>query len=140
LCFEIKIPFLESLQDPLRASDKALTSSGPYMMKEEDAMVYRRPYLVSGSSGFALNAISRAMKKDLKVYIESMRNILSSDSWKTKTTVCWGLRDRWLNYDGVEDFCGSANYKILELPMAGHHVQEDRGEELGKLVKRILSG
>jgi hypothetical protein len=46
-----------------------------------------------------------------------MRNILSSDSWKTKTTVCWGLRDRWLNYDGVEDFCGSANYKILELPM-----------------------
>lgn len=67
MCFEIKIPFLESLQDPLRASDKALTSSGPYMMKEEDAMVYRRPYLVSGSSGFALNAISRAMKKDLKV-------------------------------------------------------------------------
>lgn len=37
------------------------------MMKEEDAMVYRRPYLTSGSSGFALNAISRAMKKDLKV-------------------------------------------------------------------------
>jgi hypothetical protein len=36
-------------------------------MKEEVAMVYRRPYLTSGSSGFALNAISRAMKKDLKV-------------------------------------------------------------------------
>ncbi|KAG1330894.1 hypothetical protein COCNU_02G008620 [Cocos nucifera] len=53
--------------DPLRASDKALTSCGPYMMKEEDAMVYRRPYLTSGSSGFALNAISRAMKKELKV-------------------------------------------------------------------------
>lgn len=42
-------------------------SSGPYAMKEEVAMVYRRPYLTSGSSGFALNAISRAMKKDLKV-------------------------------------------------------------------------
>jgi Na+/alanine symporter len=38
-------------------------------MKEEDAMVYRRPYLVSGSSGFALNAISKAMKKDLKVFL-----------------------------------------------------------------------
>ncbi|KAG8054185.1 hypothetical protein GUJ93_ZPchr0001g31208 [Zizania palustris] len=63
-------------QDPLRASDKALTSSGPYMMKEEDSMLYRRPYLASGSSGFTLNAISRAMKKDLKVYIESMRNII----------------------------------------------------------------
>ncbi|EOX93704.1 Alpha/beta-Hydrolases superfamily protein isoform 2 [Theobroma cacao] len=54
-------------QDPLRASDKALTSCGPYAMKEDDAMVYRRPYLTSGSSGFALNAISRAMKKELKV-------------------------------------------------------------------------
>ena len=61
-------PSLEFFQDPLRASDKVLTSCGPYMMKEEDAMVYRRPYLVSGSSGFALNAISKAMKKDLKVF------------------------------------------------------------------------
>ncbi|CAK9139443.1 unnamed protein product [Ilex paraguariensis] len=54
-------------QDPLRASDKALTSCGPYEMKEDDAMVYRRPYLTSGSSGFALNAITRSMKKELKV-------------------------------------------------------------------------
>lgn len=54
-------------QDPLRASDKALTSCGPYQIKEEVAMVYRRPYLTSGSSGFALNAISRSMKKELKV-------------------------------------------------------------------------
>lgn len=38
-------------------------------MKEDDAMVYRRPYLTSGSSGFALNAVSRAMKKQLKVNI-----------------------------------------------------------------------
>ncbi|XP_062207903.1 uncharacterized protein LOC133909472 isoform X2 [Phragmites australis] len=125
-------------QDPLRASDKVLISCGPYKMKEEDAMVYRRPYLVSGSSGFALNAISKAMKKDLKAYIESMRSILGSDSWKTKTTICWGLRDRWLSYDGVEDFCGGLNHKIVELPMAGHHVQEDRGEELGNIIKRIL--
>jgi hypothetical protein len=46
------------------------------MMKEEDAMVYRRPYLVSGSSGFALNAISKAMKKDLKVVCPSISYLL----------------------------------------------------------------
>ncbi|WVZ67665.1 hypothetical protein U9M48_016713 [Paspalum notatum var. saurae] len=109
-------------QDPLRASDKLLTSCGPYVMKEEDAMVYRRPYLVSGSSGFALNAISKAMKKDLK------------------TTICWGMRDRWLSYDGVEEFFAGLNQKIVELPMAGHHVQEDRGEELGNIIKSILRG
>ncbi|CAO2167523.1 unnamed protein product [Urochloa humidicola] len=125
-------------QDPLRASDKVLTSSGPYKMKEEDAMVYRRPYLVSGSSGFALNAISKAMKKDLKMYIESMRSILGSNSWKTKTTVCWGMRDRWLSYDGVEEFFRGLNQKIVELPMAGHHVQEDCGEELGNIIKSTL--
>ncbi|KAK7845598.1 hypothetical protein CFP56_009155 [Quercus suber] len=54
---------------PLRASDKALTSCGLYKMKEDDAMVYRRPYLTSSSSGFAFNAISRAMKKELKIKI-----------------------------------------------------------------------
>lgn len=40
-------------------------------MKEDDAMVYRSPYLSSGSSGFALTAISKGMKKQLKVKIIS---------------------------------------------------------------------
>lgn len=65
--------WLQKLQDPLRASDKTLTSCGPYAMKEEDAMVYRRPYLTSGSSGFALTAISKAMKKELKVNLNLAR-------------------------------------------------------------------
>lgn len=125
-------------QDPLRASDKALTSSGPYKMKEDDAMVYRRPYLTSGSSGFALNAISRAMKKQLKAYVEETRKILTNENWKVRTTVCWGQRDRWLNYDGVEDFCKESNHKLVELPMAGHHVQEDSGEELGNIIAGLL--
>ncbi|KAJ4730370.1 Alpha/beta hydrolase fold [Melia azedarach] len=126
-------------QDPLRASDKALTSCGPYKMKEDDAMVYRKPYLTSGSSGFALNAISRAMKKELKKYVEEMRTILMDQSWNVQTTVCWGQRDRWLNYDGVEDFCKNSNHKLIELPLAGHHVQEDCGEELGQIISEIFS-
>ncbi|KAJ1399393.1 Alpha/Beta hydrolase fold [Sesbania bispinosa] len=103
-------------QDPLRASDKALTSCGPYKMKEEDAMVYRRPYLTSGSSGFALNAISRTMKKDLKRYVEDMQTILKDKNWKVQTTICWGQRDRWLSYDGVEEFCKDSNHKLIEVP------------------------
>ncbi|CAA7396234.1 unnamed protein product [Spirodela intermedia] len=125
-------------QDPLRASDKVLTSCGPYMMKEEDAMVYRRPYLTSGSSGFALNAISKAMNKELKSYTEEMRTILSSESWKIQTTICWGQRDRWLDYDGVEEFCSRSNIRLVELPTAGHHAQEDLGEELGKIIRGII--
>lgn len=46
-------------------------------MKEDDAMVYRRPYLTSGSSGFALNAISRAMKKELKVTYQNQGLMIS---------------------------------------------------------------
>ncbi|KAG6486657.1 hypothetical protein ZIOFF_055236 [Zingiber officinale] len=126
-------------QDPLRASDKALTSCGPYMMKEEDAMVYRRPYLTSGSSGFALNAISKAMKRDLKDYVKAMRTTLSSETWEISTTICWGMRDRWLSYDGVEEFCKASNHKLVQLPMAGHHVQEDTGRELGRIISQILS-
>ncbi|KAI3946597.1 hypothetical protein MKX01_014455 [Papaver californicum] len=125
-------------QDPLRASDKTLTSCGPYKMKEEDMMVYRRPYLTSGSSGFALNALSRTMKKDLKGYVEKMRNTLSSDSWKVRTTVCWGQRDRWLNYDGVEEYCKDSKHELVELPSAGHHAQEDCGEELGRIIAQVI--
>ncbi|XP_052302670.1 uncharacterized protein LOC7469371 isoform X1 [Populus trichocarpa] len=125
-------------QDPLRASDKTLTSSGPYKMKEDDAMVYRRPYLTSGSAGFALNVISKAMKKDLKAYVEETRKTLLDENWKVRTTVCWGQRDRWLSYDGVEDFLKNSKHKLIELPMAGHHVQEDCGEELGGIISGIL--
>ncbi|XP_057782868.1 uncharacterized protein LOC131000802 [Salvia miltiorrhiza] len=126
-------------QDPLRASDKALTSCGPYQIKEEVAMVYRRPYLTSGSSGFALNAISRSMKKELKGYVEDMRGILRDETWKVRTSVCWGERDRWLSFEGVEDFCREAKHQLIKLPMAGHHVQEDRGEEIANIIAGILS-
>ncbi|KAK6937934.1 Alpha/beta hydrolase fold-1 [Dillenia turbinata] len=156
-------------QDPLRASDKALTSCGPYKMKEDDAMVYRRPYLTSGSSGFALNAISRAMKRELKCkmepdlgmlkkqsyhcaevhppnklnkyqnYVEQMRANLLGEDWKVPTTICWGLRDRWLSYNGVAEFCKEATHKLVELPTAGHHVQEDCGEELGQIIAGLIS-
>ncbi|XP_047312979.1 cis-3-alkyl-4-alkyloxetan-2-one decarboxylase [Impatiens glandulifera] len=125
-------------QDPLRASDKVLTSSGPYKMKEDDAMVYRRPYLTSGSSGFALKAITKAMKKGLKNSVEEMRGILSDEKWKVKTTICWGQRDRWLDYDGVEEFCKVSKHRLIQLPMAGHHVQEDSGEEVGQIIASII--
>lgn len=107
-------------------------------MKEDDAMVYRRPYLTSGSAGFALNVISKAMKKDLKAYVEETRKTLLDENWKVRTTVCWGQRDRWLSYDGVEDFLKNSKHKLIELPMAGHHVQEDCGEELGGIISGIL--
>ncbi|CAI0459528.1 unnamed protein product [Linum tenue] len=107
-------------QDPLRASDKVLTSSGPYKMKEDDAMVYRSPYLTSGSAGFALNAISRAMKKDLKKYVEEAKEMLLDKSWGVQTTVCWGRRDRWLSFDGVEELLKGSKVKLIELPMVSN--------------------
>ena len=30
---------------------------------------------------------------------------------------CWGRRDRWLSYDGVEDFLNNSKHKLIELPM-----------------------
>ncbi|PIN01510.1 putative hydrolase/acyltransferase (alpha/beta hydrolase superfamily) [Handroanthus impetiginosus] len=136
---QILIKKFYAIQDPLRASDKALTSCGPYKMKEDVAMVYRRPYLTSGSAGFALNAISRSMKKELKAYVEDMRRILMDENWRVQTTVCWGVRDRWLGFEGVEDFCKESKHRLITLPMAGHHVQEDSSEEVGNLIAGIIS-
>lgn len=125
-------------QDPLRASDRLLTSCGPYLMDEEDAMVYRRPYLTSGSSGFALTAISRMLKKGLKDSLVEMRSILSNKEWKVPTSIIWGMRDRWLKYDGVEEFANFAKHEVIQLPKGGHHVQEEYGEEVGEIIKRII--
>ncbi|KAK4381846.1 hypothetical protein Sango_2927800 [Sesamum angolense] len=130
--------FKQGKIDPLRASDKALTSCGPYKIKEDVAMVYRRPYLTSGSAGFALNAISRSMKKELKGFVEEMRRTLTDENWKVQTTVCWGQRDRWLSFEGVEDFCKESNLQLITLPTAGHHVQEDCSEEVGNLIAGIM--
>ncbi|XP_057864810.1 uncharacterized hydrolase YNR064C isoform X2 [Cryptomeria japonica] len=127
-------------QDPLRASDKLITSCGPYLMDEEDAMVYRRPYLTSGSSGFALTAISRVMKKEIKELINELRSILASKEWKVSTTIIWGMRDRWLNYDGVEKYMKSTNHELIQLRKAGHHAQEDYGEEVGEVIRKVLKG
>lgn len=50
-------------------------------------------------------------------YVQSMREVLVSESWKVPTSICWGMRDRWLSYDGVEEFCKASNNKLVELPM-----------------------
>lgn len=102
-----------------------------------------------------------------------MRTTLKDENWKIKTTICWGQRDRWLSYDGVEDFCKEFNHKLINVPtvssisnlctyffcldchilfsskgqevnylihdqQAGHHVQEDSGEELAQLIAQVV--
>lgn len=50
-------------------------------------------------------------------YVEEMKKILMEDNWKVRTSICWGQRDRWLDFDGVEDFCKAAKLRLVELPM-----------------------
>ncbi|CAM6113507.1 unnamed protein product [Calypogeia fissa] len=125
-------------QDPLKASDKPLTECGPYILDEEDAEVYRRPYLTSGSSGFALTALSRVMKSELKGSISALREALTSDQWTKPISVIWGLKDRWLEFKGVEDFSKLCKARLVQLAEVGHHAQEDYGEEVGETVKALL--
>eukprot|EP00252_Welwitschia_mirabilis_P008985 TRINITY_DN2125_c0_g1_i1.p1 TRINITY_DN2125_c0_g1~~TRINITY_DN2125_c0_g1_i1.p1 ORF type:complete len:111 (-),score=27.15 TRINITY_DN2125_c0_g1_i1:51-383(-) len=107
-------------------------------MNEEDAMVYRRPYLTSGSSGFALTALSRKLKKEIKNNIAEMRATLSSKEWAIPTTILWGMRDRWFRFSDVEAFIQSTKLKVVQLPKAGHHAQEDRGEEVAEAILSTL--
>lgn len=125
-------------QDPLKASDKPLTDCGPYILDEEDAVVYRRPYLTSGASGFALVAISRNLKIELKVFVKELKRILSPTSWKKPVSIVWGLKDRWLDFNGVEAFAKSINADLVQLPQVGHHAQEDFGEEVAKSLKALI--
>eukprot|EP00897_Mesotaenium_endlicherianum_P004064 jgi/Mesen1/3686/ME000202S02771 len=125
-------------QDPIRASDKVVGEAGAYAIDEEDAMVYRRPYLTSGMSGFALTAVVRALQKELKGSLAQVRAALASPQWTRPTGVIWGRKDRWLDFNGVPEFAKLANAKVIELAEVGHHAQEDYGEEVGKAVLRLL--
>ncbi|MCO5577603.1 hypothetical protein L7F22_031434 [Adiantum nelumboides] len=126
------------VQDPLKAGENPLNDCGPYILDEEDAMVYRRPYLTSGSAGFALQALSKELKKELKGLINNSRQILSDPKWSKRTSVIWGLKDKWLTFKGVQEFTKSAGLQLTELEEVGHHAQEDYPEEVGAAVRTCL--
>eukprot|EP00850_Spirogloea_muscicola_P019375 SM000189S04092 [mRNA] locus=s189:170061:173255:+ [translate_table: standard] len=125
-------------QDPLRASDRLIRECSHYEVEEDDAMVYRQPYLVSGMSGFALTAICRALRRELEGSVAKLRQTIASDAWRTKTTLIWGKKDRWLGSKGVQEFATTAGICLRELDEVGHHAQEDYGEEVGKLLLAAL--
>ncbi|CAI7782336.1 unnamed protein product [Closterium sp. NIES-53] len=127
-------------QDPLRASDRVLEEAGCYLIDEEDAMVYRRPYLTSGASGFALTAITRAFQKGLKASLPLVSKALSAVSSQpsSSSTVMWGMKDRWQSFDGVREACRAAGAVLVTLDEVGHHAQEDYGEEVGRVIRNIL--
>ncbi|GJP56602.1 hypothetical protein CLOM_g15657, partial [Closterium sp. NIES-68] len=127
-------------QDPLRASDRLLEEANCYQVEEEDAMVYRRPYLASGASGFALTAITRAFQKDLKASLPLVSKALSAvpNQPSSSATVIWGMKDRWQSFDGVREACRKAGAVLVTLDEVGHHAQEDYGEEVGRVIRNIL--
>lgn len=125
-------------QDPLKAGENPLNECGPYVLDEVDAMVYRRPYLTSGSAGFALQAVSKALKKELKGLISTSRQTLSEPKWSKRTSILWGLKDRWLEFKGVKDFTRSVGLRLVELQEVGHHAQEDFPEEVGAAIRTAL--
>ena len=51
-----------------------------------------------------------------QTYVEDMQKVLQDKNWKVRTTICWGQRDRWLSFDGVEDFCKDSNHSLIEVP------------------------
>ncbi|CAI5929620.1 unnamed protein product [Closterium sp. NIES-64] len=127
-------------QDPLRASDRVLEEAGCYLIDEEDAMVYRRPYLASGASGFALTSITRAFQKDLKASLPLVSKALAAVSAQpsSSSTVIWGMKDRWQSFDGVRETCRASGAILVTLDEVGHHAQEDYGEEVGRVIRNIL--
>lgn len=88
-------------------------------------MVYRRPYFTSGSSGFALIAISGAMKKDIKVIFQLMTSLITSTYWTEFVDACFQVRGK--------SKCGSfiacsADCHILLLSLLAFHslVEENK--------------
>ncbi|THG12467.1 hypothetical protein TEA_011619 [Camellia sinensis var. sinensis] len=64
-----------------------------------------------------LSVVHHALQDEDMTYVEEMRKILMDKNWGVPTTICWGQRDRWLTFDGVEDFCEISKHRLIELPM-----------------------
>lgn len=58
------------------------------------------------------------------------------ENWKVNTTICWGERDRWLSYDGVEDFCKESKHQLIKLPMV---LVYDKNVLLSEICKILIN-
>ncbi|XP_002983979.2 uncharacterized protein LOC9644221 isoform X1 [Selaginella moellendorffii] len=125
-------------QDPFKASDGAMSRISYYAITEEDKMVYRKPYLSSGSAGFALKSVIKSFKKELKDSILSVRSLLTSKNWETPIYFIGGLNDRWLNYKSLKTFCEEFQFKLITLDKGGHLLQEDIEIDLANIITGLL--
>lgn len=48
--------------------------------------------------------------------MKELKRILSPTSWKKPVSIVWGLKDRWLDFNGVEAFAKSINADLVQLP------------------------
>jgi hypothetical protein len=48
--------------------------------------------------------------------VKATKEILSPTMWKKPVSIIWGLKDRWLDFNGVESFAKSINARLVQLP------------------------
>lgn len=48
--------------------------------------------------------------------IRASREMLCSKEWRKPVSIIWGLKDRWLDFRGVEDFAKLASVRLVQLP------------------------
>lgn len=47
--------------------------------------------------------------------MKASREILSPNIWTKPVSIIWGLKDRWLDFNGVEAFAKSVNARLVQL-------------------------
>eukprot|EP00271_Cylindrocystis_brebissonii_P017239 TRINITY_DN43_c0_g2_i1.p1 TRINITY_DN43_c0_g2~~TRINITY_DN43_c0_g2_i1.p1 ORF type:complete len:444 (-),score=86.28 TRINITY_DN43_c0_g2_i1:619-1950(-) len=110
--------------------ERFIEKGSPYVLENDDADVYRLPYLNSGAAGFSLlESVRKAPLPDLAKRIDKG---FAAGNWSVPTLVAWGEKDKYLPKSEATAFAAKnpdvITAKILE--GAGHMPQEDWPEKV----------
>lgn len=77
-----------------------LMTGRPIVWKHAKGLTYTSPFLTF---------------PDVQSTVLNTESILKSQEWKVATNVIWGMKDRWLPFEGVAQYCREIRADLLQL-------------------------
>eukprot|EP00850_Spirogloea_muscicola_P016188 SM000130S27075 [mRNA] locus=s130:36435:39651:+ [translate_table: standard] len=134
---QLRLPFVgEFTSQNAILPERFIEKGSPYVLENDDADVYRLPYLDSSDAGFSL--LESARKAPVKDMQSRIQKGFAAGSWDKPTMVAWGEKDRYLPKSEALAFAekNPSVVKASILEGAGHLPQEDWPE---KVVEQLVS-
>lgn len=133
---QLRLPFVgEFVSQNAVLAERFIEKGSPYVLENDDADVYRLPYLDTSDAGFSL--LETLRKAPVKDVMQRISTGFAAGRWSVPTVVAWGEKDRYLKDSEAKEFAAQnpGVIKAQILDGVGHLPQEDWPE---KVVESLL--